>query len=83
MCRLQHNNSRCSSASKMNRVLVPSRRKIYLYICVVQPLCYFKVQQVYTVKHKTSNIKKNTLHWRHVSAYIVTIAVISVRSRFA
>jgi hypothetical protein len=29
--------------------------------------------QVYTVKYNTSNINKNTLHWRHVSAHIVAI----------
>jgi hypothetical protein len=38
-----------------------------------QKLCYFKVQQLYTVKHNTSDINKNTLHWRHVSAHIVAI----------
>jgi hypothetical protein len=31
------------------------------------------VYQLYTVKHNTSNINKNTLHWRHVSARNVAI----------
>jgi hypothetical protein len=63
-------------------------RVIICFIYVLSMLlCYFKVSQVYTVKRNTSNINKNTLHWRHVSAHIVAFhhpsAVISVCSRFA
>jgi hypothetical protein len=32
-----------------------------------------KFSRYITVKHNTSNINKNTIHWRHVSAHILTI----------
>jgi hypothetical protein len=42
-----------------------------LFIFVLSiPLCYFKIQQLYTVKHNTSNVDENTPHRRHVSAHI-------------
>jgi hypothetical protein len=45
---------------------------VWVFIFVLSTLlCYFKVKQVYTVKHNTSNINMNTLYWRHVSDHIV------------
>jgi hypothetical protein len=44
---------------------VTDGRQNYVYICIVHTVVLF---QVYTVEHNMSDMVKNTLHRRHVSA---------------
>jgi hypothetical protein len=67
----------CTSVNKTRlhvSAIQPSSGLSTTFVFVLSiPLCYFKIQLLYTVKHNTSNIDENTLHRRHVSAHIVAI----------
>jgi hypothetical protein len=54
---------------RATNAVVKLTTNIFIFVLSI-PLCYFKA---YTVKHNTSNVNKNTLHRRHVSAHIVAI----------